>query len=86
MLRYFRYALSNYYARTQASNAEKDIYTYGVLAPMLPFVLPERANVPPEDGESIPDNFDGRLLTGISGKMGGCDPLYHCRWHRLDHP
>jgi hypothetical protein len=41
----------------------QDIYTYGVLAPMLPFVLPERANVPPEEGESSLDNLGGCLLT-----------------------
>jgi hypothetical protein len=30
-----------------------------VLAPMLPFILPERANVPPEDGKSSLDNLGG---------------------------
>ena len=53
---------------------------------MLPYVLPERANVPPEDGKSGLDNFGEHLLTTRSAEMGGCDPVYHRRWDRLYHP
>ena len=53
---------------------------------MLPYVLPERANVPPEDGKSGLGNLGEYLLTTRSAEMGGSDPVYYCRWDRLYHP
>ena len=54
---------------------------------MLPFVLPDRANVPSEEGKLQRfDNIGGHVLTTSSPEMGRCDPMHHCRWHRLDHP
>jgi hypothetical protein len=53
---------------------------------MLPYVLPERAKVPPEDGKSGLGNLGEHLLTTHSAEVGGCDPVYQCRWDRLCHP
>lgn len=53
---------------------------------MLPFVLPERANVPPEDGRSSLDILRGQALTIPSAKMGGRDSVHHRCWDRLYHP